>query len=288
MVTAGKLTQGDLRGPVWRRLFRDVYACPELPITHRVRALAASRLLVPGSVVTGRSAAALWGVLEARPDDPIELTVPPGSNASLVSGIVVRRRVLDPRHVTRRDGVRTTSAEWTAVDLARTGPLDDAAVLIDQFVNARVTVLPDIAALAATTTGFGCRQVREAVRLADGLAGSPQETRLRLLLHRSSLPEPVAQFVVRDRGVFLARVDFAWPAAKVAVEYEGVWHGETPQQVAADRRRLNRLTAAGWTVIFVTAADLHHPERLLARLALELSEVRPRRTAASRGRRPAR
>jgi very-short-patch-repair endonuclease len=64
---------------------------------------------------------------------------------------------------------------------------------------------------------------------------------------------------------------FAWPGARVAVEYEGAWHGESPQQVAADRRRLNRLTAAGWTVVFVTAEDLHDPDRLVARIAAELA-----------------
>jgi very-short-patch-repair endonuclease len=85
------------------------------------------------------------------------------------------------------------------------------------------------------------------------------------------LPRPLAQFVVRDDAGFVARVDFAWPEAKIAVEYEGTWHGDSPQQVAADRRRLNRLTAAGWTVIFVTAADLHRPDQLVARLAAALS-----------------
>jgi hypothetical protein len=37
--------------------------------------------------------------------------------------------------------------------------------------------------------------------------------------------------------------------------------------VADDRRRLNQLTAAGWTVVFVTAADLHRPVELIARIA---------------------
>jgi very-short-patch-repair endonuclease len=59
---------------------------------------------------------------------------------------------------------------------------------------------------------------------------------------------------------------FAWPDARVALEYDGVWHGEG-QHVGRDRRRLNRLSDAGWTVVFVTAADLHHPELLLARIA---------------------
>ena len=33
-----------------------------------------------------------------------------------------------------------------------------------------------------------------------------------------------------------------------------------PAAAGADRARLNRLTAAGWTVVFVTAADLRHPD----------------------------
>jgi very-short-patch-repair endonuclease len=91
-----------------------------------------------------------------------------------------------------------------------------------------------------------------------------------LLLHRSRLPRPVAQHTVRNGGGFVARVDFAWPEQRVAVEYEGAWHGER-QNVAKDRGRLNRLTAAGWRVVFVTAADLHRPERLIARIAAALA-----------------
>jgi hypothetical protein len=78
------------------------------------------------------------------------------------------------------------------------------------------------------------RLFRDVYACADGRAGSPQETRLRLILHRSALPRPVPQYTVRVDGRFVARVDLAWPEAKVAVEYEGVWHGER-QQVAHDR-----------------------------------------------------
>lgn len=107
--------------------------------------------------------------------------------------------------------------------------------------------------------------MRKAVALADGLAGSPQEARLRLVLLASSLPRPVAQHVVLDvRGRFVARVDFAWPDVRVALEYEGGWHAHN---VGPDRRRLNALTAAGWTVVFVTAADMADPVALVARVA---------------------
>ena len=106
------------------------------------------------------------------------------------------------------------------------------------------------------------------------MAEFQQESRLRLLLQRSAfLPRPVAQHVVRDTNGFVARVDFAWPDARLAVEYEGRWHGER-QNVAKDRRRLNQLTAAGWTVLFVTAEDLVDPVRLVARIVAALSAAR--------------
>ena len=78
----------------------------------------------------------------------------------------------------------------------------------------------------------------------------------------------------RTEGRFVARVDFAWPEHKVAVEYDGLWHAEAGQ-FARDRQRLNRLQAAGWRVVFVTAADLRHPEALIARIAPDgwLTEV---------------
>jgi very-short-patch-repair endonuclease len=108
------------------------------------------------------------------------------------------------------------------------------------------------------------------VELADGLAESPRETRLRLLLHRSALPSPVPQHTVRNGRRFVARVDFAWPELRLALEYDGVWHGE-PGQFGRDRHRLNQLTDVGWMVIFVTAADLRRPDRLLARIERALA-----------------
>ena len=71
----------------------------------------------------------------------------------------------------------------------------------------------------------------------------------------------------------MARVDFAWPEHRVAVEYDGAWHAE-PGQFARDRQRLNRLQAAGWRVVFVTAADLHRPGKLVVRVAAALAAVR--------------
>jgi hypothetical protein len=178
----------------------------------------------------------------------------------------VRRAALPAEHVGRRAGVPVTTPSATAVRLAGSLPEVDAVVAVDRFVAGRVVALDRIRAAAAVARGPGSARARAVVALADGLAASPQETRLRLLVGSSSLPQPVAQFVVRLDGRFVARVDLAWPDRRVALEYDGLWHAE-PGQFAKDRQRLNLLQAAGWRVVFVTAADLRNPARLIARIA---------------------
>ena len=208
-VRSGLLTPNQLRGPAWRRLFPDVYVDARVVVTHTLSALAAARLVIPGSVISGRSAAVLWGVDLAGADEDVELI--------------------------------------------RTGVVD----------------LGSIRSLVAGASGAGSARARVACGLADGCAESPQETRLRLLIGRSQLPAPIAQYRIAKDGRFVARVDFAWPDHKVALEYDGLWHAEDGQ-FAKDRERLNLLREAGWTVVFVTAADLHQPERLIARIAAAL------------------
>jgi very-short-patch-repair endonuclease len=166
--------------------------------------------------------------------------------------------------------VRVTTVEATALRLAGILPGDDAVVAVDQLLAARVIDVEPVRRLAAAASGPGSARARKVMALADGLAESPQETRLRLLIGRSDLPAPVAQYRVRVDGQVRARVDFAWPERKVALEYDGLWHAEAGQ-FAKDRRRLNALQAAGWRVVFVTAADLHRPAELLARIAVALA-----------------
>ena len=274
-VRGGLLTPDQLRTSAWQRLFRDVYVHRDVLVTHELRAVAAARLLVPGATVTGRSAAVLWGVDLAGATEDVELTLPPGRHPVRTTGIRVRRADLPDNAVTRWRGVPITTAEATAVRLASSLPVDDGVVVIDQMVEAGLVDLVRVRRAASAASGAGSARARSVCGLADGLAQSPQETRLRLLIQRSGLPLPVAQFPIRVGGRVIARPDFAWPEHKVAVEYDGAWHGE-PGQFAKDRERMNRLRAAGWQVVFVTAAHLYRPELLIAEIAaaLGLSGVR--------------
>jgi very-short-patch-repair endonuclease len=263
-----------LHSSAWQRLFPDVYACADLPVTHALRTAAVTRFLIPGSVAMARSAAVLWDVGLVDATDDVEVTLAPGSRAGAVPGVRVTRRALSTEETTARRGVPVTTPIRTALDLGRIQPLEDAVIALDRFLAPGLVFPEELRTTAALATGRDCRRIRRAAALADGLAESPQETRLRLLLHRSPLPDPVAQFRVLDEaGRRVARVDFAWPEHRLALEYDGAWHGE-PGQFRRDRDRLNRLTAAGWRVVFVTAADLRNPEALLLRITQALGAPR--------------
>ncbi len=248
-------------------MFRDVYADADLPDGHRLR-IEGAALLVPGSAVfSGRTAAHLLGARElADSATPVEVTVPPQHRFGPVTGMRVRQAGLRAEEVLAVGGRTCTAAVRTALDMARLEPLMDAVVALDQLLARAVGDEVALrAGAAALPTGRGCRSARRAVALADGRAESPPETRLRVLLTVAGLP-PVPQWSVRRAdGMFIARVDLAYPAVRVAVEYDGAWHGQ-PGQLGRDRRRLNGLVAAGWRVPHVTAADLYRPEEVIARI----------------------
>lgn len=264
-VRSGLLTHRRLRGGTWRRLFQDVYVHRDVPVTHELRAEAVT-LLLPAAVVSGGSAAVLWGVDLLDSHDAVEVTLPSRAHMVRLQGVIARRAGLGESDVVRHRGVRVTSPPATAVRLAAVLPHDSAVAAVDQLIATGMLDLDRARRRAAVARGPGSARARAVMADADGLAESPQETRLRLLLHRSGLPLPIAQHRVEDRGRFVARVDFGWPALKVAVEYDGLWHGGRGQFVR-DRRRLNRLRAAGWTVVFVTVDDLRRPGDVIAEIA---------------------
>jgi hypothetical protein len=93
------------------------------------------------------------------------------------------------------------------------------------MLAARLVTRAEVAAVAAARAGWpGLAQLRNVLALADPGAGSPMESRLRLVLVSGGLPRPVTQFEVRSGGVFIARLDLAYPERRLGVEYEGDHH----------------------------------------------------------------
>jgi hypothetical protein len=102
----------------------------------------------------------------------------------------------------------------------------------------------------------GVRQAHRAVELSSPLAESPPESRLRVGLVLAGL-SPVPQYdVFAADGLWLARVDLAFPGARVAIEYDGREVHLRADVFARDRQRQNALLRAGWLVLRYTAEDL--------------------------------
>jgi G:T-mismatch repair DNA endonuclease (very short patch repair protein) len=238
-----------------------------LPVDHLLHVRAVAMVAPPDAVFGGLTAVALWGGRDyVTMDDPVEVVVPRGVRWQPGPGVTVRTAALDGDVVRDGAGRCRTSRVRTAVDLIRRGQVDDGVVLLDRLVYDGIVRLPDVQdAVAGLPRSRGSRLARDVVGLADGLAESPPETRLRLLMHRAGLAPPVAQYRVFDDDGFIARVDFAYPELKLIIEYEGVWHGAA-MHVGRDRSRLNRLFEAGWRVVFVTAADMYDPEDVIRRI----------------------
>jgi very-short-patch-repair endonuclease len=86
------------------------------------------------------------------------------------------------------------------------------------------------------------------VELADRRAGSPMESRLRLVLVLRGLPVPEVQYPVlndqRRRAVWL---DLAYPEQRIGIEYEGEEHTR-PERVLRDVGRYTGLVDQGWRI----------------------------------------
>jgi hypothetical protein len=121
--------------------------------------------------------------------------------------------------------------------------------------------------------------LRRALALARPGVRSPRETRLRLLLVRHGFPEPDVNIDISStRGEFVAEIDLAFAAWRVAVEYDGRVHAEDPRQFARDADRWAAIRAAGWDHVRILSHHLRgdgDPAVVLVRDALVRAGWRP-------------
>ena len=75
-----------------------------------------------------------------------------------------------------------------------------------------------------------------------------------------------------DGRRFVARVDFAWPEAKVALECESYEHHSGRVAWKLDVTRLNEVASLGWIVQRGTNEDANNPGPLIARLERLIGE----------------
>lgn len=223
----------------------------------------------PGARAGGRTAAVLWGLDLAVEPTVLELLVPHGRRLRPGPDDVRQSRSGRTALLVPVPGCAAVAAS-TAVDtvLACAGelPLAEGVVLVDSALRTGACTRSGLRrALSARRGTADLARIRAALRWCDPRSGSVLESLLRVLLCQAGLQPPSTQHPVLDGGGRqVARVDLAWPAARLVVEVDGRrWHDPADRR-DADRRRDNRCAALGWRVLRFTWADVvHRPEAVV-------------------------
>lgn len=270
-LSEGALTQRQLREGPYVRVLRGVYADSSLPRDHLLRCRAAALLMPAQAALGGRSAAALLGGPEPSYLDPVTVVVPAGDQWRGPSGVRVHRAPLPAEDVRdNEEGLRHTTPTRTAWDVGALERTATAVGVLDALVATGRLDVGQLRQLMREGVGrWGAQRVRRACELVDGRSGSPPESWVRVACALAGLPAPVPQYDVIHRGAWLGRVDLAWPDARLVVEYEGEYHFDG-LQIAKDDQRYERLVAAGWSVIRLSAADLRDMDAVVRRIEVAL------------------
>ncbi|MFD7023028.1 endonuclease domain-containing protein [Promicromonospora sukumoe] len=180
-----------------------------------------------------------------------------------------------------RFGLRITSAPQTWLQVSH-GLDRDSLVLLGDAMTRRTspaTTVDELRRLVQATFKMrGLTACREAIELIRPGTDSPMESRMRLLIRDSGLPEPAVNRAAHDAdGQFLALPDLSYPRLKIAIEYDGDHHRTDPATWRRDVERRQLLEDAGWLIITATADDvIRDPARLIRRIHAAIERRRLR------------
>lgn len=257
---------------------------------HRVRARAVLRTSHPSTVLSHISAAIehgapVWGVdLEV-----VHVTRTDGKPRRREAGVVHHTGVLPDTDLVEVNGVPVTTPLRAAAEMTTVASVESALVSVDALLRMAGADDGQVAAQQATVNRWPHSLASQVVfRLADPRHESAGESRTAFFCWRMHLPKPEPQVEICDEdGVLVARLDFAWPAFGVFLEFDGKEkylrfrrEGETLDEFLMREKKREQLVCllTGWTCIRITWADLHRPDVLARRIRAILDS---RRTTAS-------
>jgi very-short-patch-repair endonuclease len=264
-----------LRSGRWLETQPRVYLMGGVPRTSRGELMAACLWAAPTAIASHRAAGDLWGLAGVEPG-VIEIAV---DKCLRSKSVVVHRLPFPIDRVLHRESIPVADPTTTVFQLAAVLPEFRLEVALDCALRLKLThvgLLDDRLDRVARSGRNGIVAIRRLLAERDpdeAPTASTLEDLLDRLIRRFELPRPVRQFNVCDgRGRFVARPDFAYPSARVAVEAQSYAYHHDRQQWEQDHRRLNSLVALGWRVVYVTARQMRQQPEVVAaqiRSALE-------------------
>ncbi|MDN5860336.1 MAG: DUF559 domain-containing protein [Pseudonocardia sp.] len=232
----------------WRVLHPCVYLVGGHRLTDEARIRAAVLWCGDPATISG-VAAAFWHGMLPRAAGPVDVTVPKGVRREPVRGVLPHRRDLDPRDCVHVRGLWVTAPPLTALQTAT--ELVDGSTFLDRALQRHVRI-DDLR--AAHSRNLGRRGSARAGRLVTAATDGAESAAERLLVAHLRRAGITGWVLGLPLGPYV--IDLAFPSARLAIEVDGwAWHSD-PTRFAADRRKGNAITRAGWDLLRFTWHDL--------------------------------
>jgi very-short-patch-repair endonuclease len=269
-ISSSTIARRVRRGGLHRR-HRGVFLVGHTVLAPGACEVAAVLACGEGALVSHRSAAALWGLMDVVGDE-VEISVVARHCTSRDGLRVHRLKRLDARDRALKNGIPTTSPARALVDLAAMATPDEVERAL---AEARARRLVTDRQLSDTLDRAGNRAGVSSLRAVLRHEGGPSLTRseaerlLLRLIRTARLAEPQAN--ARVEGF---EVDFLWPQARLIVEVDGfAFHGHRAA-FERDRQRDMVLRDRGFEVIRVTWRQLvDQPLVVVAHIARALERA---------------
>jgi Transcriptional regulator, AbiEi antitoxin/Protein of unknown function (DUF559) len=258
------------------RVHHGVYAVGHTVLRREGRWLAAVLACGDGAVLSHRSAAAHWGLLQSEATRT-DVTIP-RARAGNAQIRLHRSHSLDACDTTTHQGIPITSVPRTLLDLAATVRPDRLERALAQAQHLELYDHRAITELLARANGHrGKGGLTEAIAVEPKLTRSEWEVRMLSLVRTAALPEPLVNRPLDAPDHGECKPDFHWPAHNLIVETDGWKSHRTRAAFESDRAKDAALTAAGYRVVRFTwrTPDATIVRRLQA--LLNPSGTRPRR-----------
>lgn len=210
---------------------------------------------------THLASAALWRlgpIYRPRP----ELSVEHGRRVVVRGAVVHQVKDLHKVQLVARDGIPTTPLTRAVLDVGAVMPVDEFGIFVRRVVREGHTTWDDlyeVVVVHGRRGRDGVGRLRTIVESELGLVPTDSEFEhlVEQLLLGEGVTPPVRQHrVLDDDGRPVARIDLAYPVARLAIELDGKEHHRDAAAFERDRARQNQLVLLGWTVLRFTWEQL--------------------------------
>ncbi len=283
-ITRDELEKACARGEVIR-LFPTVYRIAGAPVTWESRLLAACWAAGRRGFTSHRASAAMQDV-PGGSRQFVVITCPRWRRAQHDGVVVHESSNWCAVDVIEIRGIPVASPALTLLQLAGTLPRPALELAFENVLRRRLTDLAgidDVLHRYARRGRPGVRRLRELVTSRGPEVvptASERETLLLQVIRNHGLREPVRQFRVVSGGSEVARPDFAYPEARIVIEYDSDEFHTGRVATSSDSRRRHALIVAGWLPITAVSSDLRSGGSLFC--AALRAALRDRTVGASR------